>query len=318
MAMALWVLVVLMAITTNAATATTTTPPPTPARLFLVKLGGSAITVKDSFETLKGPALADIATTLAAAWNTTFGSSATDKLVLVHGAGSFGHFQAKEYDLKHGGRSADWRSGFAMTRDSVTRLNRHVVSSLVAAGLPAVSTSLFPTAVTRNGALVGDGGGAHLVQSVAATLQAGLVPVLHGDAVLDKENRCTIYGGDLILQFLQEHLPRALSMRDNVPEASCSVIFVTDVDGVFDRPPSDPAATLLRQLEVTPDGQVAAIQADMHTHDVTGGIQKKIEVARDLVVAGAAVAIVPPPMLGHALAGTLSDQTQGTRLILRN
>ena len=44
-------------------------------------------------------------------------------VVVVHGAGSFGHFQAKEYGLSRGAAqpSFSWL-GFALCRSSVTRL----------------------------------------------------------------------------------------------------------------------------------------------------------------------------------------------------
>ena len=279
-------------------------------RLFIVKLGGSSITKKDEFETLKAEALTQTAAALAEAWrNITI--STTNHLLIVHGAGSFGHQHAHHYNIKNGGRvDGDWREGFSKTRESVTKLNRHVVSALVAEGLPAVSMSLFPS---FTGALTDDGAG-HLLRSVATTLRAGLLPVLHGDAILDSASRCTIFGGDLIMQWLTSALPRALG------DDTCNVttVFVTDVDGVYDRPPSQPGSMLLREILVMPNGEMQFPQTSALEHDVTGGVQKKLEVARDLTIGGATVSIVPPALLSQALAGTLFDAEKGTWLTLKN
>ena len=59
----------------------------------VVKLGGSAVTRKDKFETLNQRVLATTAQQLRA----TRGSA-----VLVHGCGSFGHFQAHEFGIAKG------------------------------------------------------------------------------------------------------------------------------------------------------------------------------------------------------------------------
>jgi hypothetical protein len=81
------------------------------ANLRIVKLGGAAITVKAQFETLDVGVLNSIAGDLASC-GTTAGSS-----VIVHGAGSFGHFQAKQYGVALGGLDlTSVKEGFALTR----------------------------------------------------------------------------------------------------------------------------------------------------------------------------------------------------------
>jgi isopentenyl phosphate kinase len=60
----------------------------------------------------------------------------------VHGAGSYGHFQASQYGVARGGNNpAAAVQGFVETRRSVTQLNHAVVSALIDAGVPAVGLS---------------------------------------------------------------------------------------------------------------------------------------------------------------------------------
>uniref|UniRef100_A0A2P2K327 Aspartate/glutamate/uridylate kinase domain-containing protein n=1 Tax=Rhizophora mucronata TaxID=61149 RepID=A0A2P2K327_RHIMU len=74
---------------------------------------------------------------------------------------------------------------------------------------------------------------------MAKAIDSGFVPVLHGDAVLDEAQGCTILSGDVIIRHLAAYLkPRY-------------VVFLTDVFGVYDRPPSEPDAILLREIEIT-------------------------------------------------------------------
>lgn len=80
--------------------------------------------------------------------------------------------------------------GFADVRRSVTLLNHHVVSALVRHGLPAVAMGPFPAWACTNGQLMAQDG----MEGVKQALGCGLLPVLHGDAVLDTEIGCTILG----------------------------------------------------------------------------------------------------------------------------
>ena len=61
-------------------------------------------------------------------------------------------------------------------------------------------------------------------------LAAGMVPVLHGDAVFDDVQGCTILSGDIVVEKL------AISLRPQ------HVAFLTDVPGIFDRCPKIPGA----------------------------------------------------------------------------
>ena len=209
----------------------------------IVKLGGAAITEKDSLETMgaRGQAV------LAAAARSIAETVRTQRnVVVVHGAGSFGHFQAKEHGVAGGGvlegiacedgdATARLRAGVAKTRNSVQKLNAAVVSALIHAGVHAVGLSPFASWFTR-------GAGKHIAmpltepgfRSVTFCLDNGLVPVLHGDVAFDMEQDCAILSGDTILEHLSVFLR---------PERA---VFITDVPGVFAEPPptkSEPGTT---------------------------------------------------------------------------
>ena len=64
--------------------------------LVLVKVGGSAITDKATLEILKERELREFAQQVAEVVQSGV------RLVLVHGAGSFGHFQARQFRVKTG------------------------------------------------------------------------------------------------------------------------------------------------------------------------------------------------------------------------
>lgn len=78
------------------------------------------------------------------------------------------------------------------------------------------------------------------VQGVKALLTAGFTPVLHGDAVLDDRLGCTILSGDTVVARLAEALR---------PEC---VVFLTNVDGIYDRPPEQEGASRIAEISVQP------------------------------------------------------------------
>ena len=275
--------------------------------LVLIKYGGSAITDKASFETIKLDVLMKLAETIA---NNTNQNRWT---VVVHGAGSFGHFQAKEFELKIGGHEHNWREGLTKTRSSVLRLSNQVVKIHIESNLAAVGIPLFPHVQTKGMGQLVESSEDAFITNLVRLLYGGFLPILHGDVVFDEMQRCSVFGGDFIMTWLASVLPKALQTNQQI---TVKTIFVTDVMGVYDMPPHLPNANLLREMMVQPNGELFLPQTDQHLHDVTGGIMKKIECARDLALMGCKVSIVPMDALGDALNGNLPDD-KGTTVILR-
>merc|ERR1712070_917314 len=72
----------------------------------IVKLGGSAITVKSQRHQLESTALHATAAQIHNAIEQGI------DVILIHGAGSFGHFEAKEFSISKGDAHEQWRLGF--------------------------------------------------------------------------------------------------------------------------------------------------------------------------------------------------------------
>ncbi|OAY79552.1 Isopentenyl phosphate kinase, partial [Ananas comosus] len=198
-----------------------------------------------------------------------------NNFVIVHGAGSFGHFQASTSGVHKGGLHLPLvKAGFVATRISVTSLNLEIVRALAREGIPSVGMSPFACGWSTQKRNVASADAAQIIHS----LSAGFVPVLHGDAVLDHLQGCTILSGDVIIRHLAQLL---------IPKY---VVFLTDVLGVYDRPPSDPNAILIREIVVDEDGSWSVLKPTLEhlkkeveitvaAHDTTGGMETKISEA---------------------------------------
>ena len=248
-------------------------PPPRRGVELVVKLGGAAITHKDSaVESLDEPALRSVAETIATAIEELRDAEGrAPKVIVVHGAGSFGHQHAKAHGVARGGAGAlhelapeddvnrRLRLGFAKTRNAVCRLNSLVVSALVDAGVNAVGVSPFGAWSTRGGGKTLNAETSPFAMDLAIkTLDAGLVPVFHGDAVFDVDTDCAILSGDVIV--------RELCARFKPKRA----VFVTDVPGIFDKPPPKPArARVVANEEGLPDTKKKRLSAEDETKKLT-------------------------------------------------
>ncbi|KAI9170432.1 hypothetical protein LWI28_027844 [Acer negundo] len=297
----------------------------------IVKLGGAAITCKNELEKINEENLEIVSSQLRKTmissdkvvsldWSKRPGNSDiscnvdsfgdqlnfdANKFIVVHGAGSFGHFQASKSGVHKGGMDQPLvKAGFVATRISVTTLNLEIVRALAREGIPSIGMSPFSCGWSTSGRNIASAD----LPAVAKAIESGFIPVLHGDAVFDDIQGCTILSGDVIIRHLAEHLK---------PEY---VVFLTDVFGVYDRPPSEPDAVLLKEIAVSEDGSWSVIKPtlqDMNkqveitvaAHDTTGGMDTKISEAAMIAKLGIDVYIVKAAT-SHSLRA-LSGEVRG-------
>jgi isopentenyl phosphate kinase len=233
----------------------------------IVKLGGSVITRKREVERPRAKVLARLAEEIAGAPH--------ERLVLLHGAGSFGHPGAKKFGLAlapNSSQSAAERArGAAIVATEVRRLHLLVLRALVRSGLAPASVPIATHARNRAGALV-----AFDPVPFADALGRGLVPVSFGDVVPDELWGASILSADTIA----ERLVEPLSVR--------RVIFVSDVPGVLEGPPRGRRTAV---AELT-DSVVDRLRPSSGAVDVTGGIRGKAEAMLRIARLGADAALI--------------------------
>lgn len=231
---------------------------------LIIKLGGSALTVKPIPHTLHKARFAACIDTITRLHRRGVG------FILMHGAGSFGHFEAHTHRIAEGDAAP---LGVSATHAAVAALNAHVVHALIARGVPAVGVSpLLVPAKVRN-------------DFVAALLDRGHLPVLHGDACYAGDGRTAVISADAL-----------------VASMACAfhfvnrVVFLSDVQGLLRRPPvrEPPSADsplhdgvtmdeeMVRCVVVDETGQFdfqRDVETDVNAQDVTGGIASKVVAA---------------------------------------
>ncbi len=110
------------------------------------------------------------------------------------------------------------------------------------------------------------------MEVVRSYMELGIAPVTFGDVVLDDQMGFGICSGDQIMEML------AAAFRPK------RIIFVSDVDGLFDSDPKEnPDARLIGLVE---EESLGSISCGMSVKDVTGGLRGKMEAMLRLCSAG--------------------------------
>lgn len=264
--------------------------------LNIVKVGGSSLTVKESKHTINEDCIDWTSNVFS---QLMLQNNADHKVwtVLVHGAGSFGHFEAKEHQLTNPNRPGGFPLiGICDTRNAVLTLNQNLVNKLLQKGVPAVGVSPFHyfRSLTLN-----ESDCETLAKYIVYLLGLGFLPVLHGDVIVDS-NSVTVLSGDTIVELLAKYLP---AVRQS-PFESLICTFVSDVSGVYLKCPTpldeELGSGLISKVFVCPnerkvtrlvmkDKQSNTLEStrieteNKHVHDVTGGFETKLHSAMQVL-----------------------------------
>jgi isopentenyl phosphate kinase len=258
-------------------------------RPTIVKLGGSVITRKREIERTRPKVIERLGRELGRL-------ALPGGLVVLHGAGSFGHPGARRFGLAQAptptSRPSQRLRGGAIVGREVRRLHGEILRGLIDGGAPALS--LAPNALARNR----EGRLATFDEvPFRSALLDGWVPVAFGDVVPDDQWGVSILSADT----LALELGRRLRAR--------RVVFVSDVPGVLPRDPVGRRRPIPRWT-VEEQSRLAPVAG---APDVTGGIRAKGQVLLDLAAAGIPAGIVSglsPGAAAGAVAG--DDWPEGT------
>ncbi len=235
----------------------------------LLKLGGSVLTKKGGPGIVRQENLALISREIA--------GHRRVPLLIVHGAGSCGHPEAHRFRLMEG-LTVETLEGVFITHRAVSRLNSIVVTALREQGIEAIGIHPLDSCYAENGRIV-----SMECRHIREMLCRGIVPVLHGDVVMDGMKGATIVSGDQLVSYLGHALRFG------------RIGLATDVPGVL---AGDAVIPVLTPQTI---GQVR-IGSSLHT-DVTGGMEGKIRELLELAREGTCSEIFHVEQTGAFLDG---------------
>ena len=243
---------------------------------FVIKLGGSAITNKDSPLSPNIEVMEQIAKELAKF------DLKEKKIVLVYGGGSFGHFVASKHLFKGAILNP---KGCAEIRAAMLSLTKILTDTFLKYDLPIFVINPSSCFLLKDGEIDPD---RSFLMPIERSLQTGLLPAVGGDVVLDLIDGARILSGDRIARLIARRL-----------EAK-ALVLGTDVDGIL----TDKG--LLRRIKKCEIKRILT-KLGGRPGDVTGGIAGKLREIDKYLSEGGRLAIVfniaRPGLLTQILSG---------------
>lgn len=255
--------------------------------LALVKLGGSLITDKN----IPYTARPEIMQQLVGEISLIKQQNPSLKLIIGNGAGSFGHQSAHKYKTIEGFACDAEKLGFCLVHKDVLDLNLLLAKFFLQAGLPAVSLPPLTMAVTQNKQLVKAD-----FSVIENSLQAGLIPLVFGDVVLDKAIGGTIVSTDTLLAELAKyfHIQKKYQVR---------LINAGNYPGVYDQ-----HGQVLPHITPNNYAQIKYAIGQSQSVDVTGGMSGKVEEFLAIASLGIDCWIIDGNIAGNLTQAVLGQQ----------
>lgn len=237
------------------------------SQLIILKIGGSCITYKDQSQArLRRNFLTRMASEIVLGM-----CDKKASLIIVHGGGGMTHPLLDLYGLVD-----KLKTGIVSTRQdkksaakihlAMDELNNRVTRSLQAVGIPAwpIQTSAITTSSQKDTSEL-------FLDAIRTALQLDIVPVLHGDLVLDSEKGSRIFSGDTLACMLS---------RDLHAER---LLFVSDVDGIFSSPRDTQKKTHLLDTFSVFDPQMESFVLNrLKGIDHSGGMIEKVRCIQNI------------------------------------
>lgn len=256
----------------------------------VLKWGGGLITDKTRRNTADEEAVRRMARCAAE-------TAAECRLVVVHGAGSFGHIKAREARLAEGvvsGMEEQQREAVGVVRRDMLELNRLVMRALSDAGVDAEA---FPPHTWARGT------GPQFVGELPIA-KNGAVTVTFGDVVDCPGSRefGILSGDDVVVRYATE-----------LPDVRVAAFAIGGVDGLLRAPPHKATRDDLLEIWSPNDGDDGfEHQAEI---DVTGGIGYKAMSGAKAAAAGVRVMLVNGEHAERVVRACAGLDVRGTQVV---
>lgn len=219
--------------------------------ITLIKLGGSLITDKNVQASFREEAMQRIAGEIQAART----ARSDVKMILGHGSGSFGHFEAKKYNTMQGVHTPEDWQGFTRVAAAAARLNDLVSQVCYEHDLPVLRYAPSASALAREGAILDMS-----LKPLERALDVNLIPLVYGDVAFDTVRGGTIVSTETVFTYLAQNLPVT------------QILLLGEVNGVLDLDQN----VIPRITPDTYESIKPALKGSGGV-DVTGGMLTKVE-----------------------------------------
>ena len=262
--------------------------------LYIIKIGGSLLTDKSKTKSkFRKKIVSSIIKQIVEAKK-----PKNFNLILVHGAGAYPHFLTTKYGINDGFKGSKSAEGFVRIKNELFKLSNFLWEECLRQGLFVCGVQPSAVIFTENGQIR-----SFNTKLIDALLSMEIVPILMGDDSIDSKKGISVLSGDKIVAYLANRYKAK------------TVIFATDVDGIFDKNPKvHKDAKLIRVIDKNNFKKTLNGIEIHNVYDASGEMKGKLlAISRDLP--NFKVQIVNGLKSGYVKRAIIGDRV-GTLVIL--
>ncbi len=258
----------------------------------LMKFGGGLITTKSEMKTIDEEAITKLSELIKQLLDL------GHRVTIVHGAGSFGHLKAKEWQIAGGAKHSillEQKQAVQSIRADMLELNRKLSDSLTAFDVDSQSFPPSQWATEVGPKFLGD-------LTPIVNCDEGVVPITFGDVVdCSEPNLFGILSGDDLM----------VRIGKEIPTITHCIFLLGDTEGLLSAPPSDPNSELVRIW----NSNIPISGNHDQQQDVTGGIFLKLDSASKISKVVENVWFIDGRKPDRVLELLNSGNTRGTQIV---
>tara|TARA_B100000029_G_scaffold93465_3_gene83524 strand:+ start:40715 stop:41509 length:795 start_codon:yes stop_codon:yes gene_type:complete len=258
----------------------------------IIKLGGGLITDKTEYKVVFRERIDAVSEVISKIIDLGY------SVIVIHGAGSFGHIEARKWEISSGLKldiSNEQYSAIDTIRRDMDELNSVVIDSLRQAGVQC------ETLAPRNW-VNGVGNTFHGDVGVFERGSESAVPVSFGDVVdVEGESQFGILSGDHLM----------VRLANELPDVVLCAFLLGDADGLLTGPPDSEDSVLIERWSISQE----FIGKHDTAIDVTGGILLKVQCASEIAADTEHVWFIDGKSPERILEILSNGDTVGTRIV---
>jgi isopentenyl phosphate kinase len=264
-------------------------------KIILLKLGGSLLTEKNTPFSIRDDVVESSVNQII---------NADEKIILIHGGGSFGHPFAKKFNISNGLDSSipNQILGLAKTHQSMIKFNNYLVGCFLEKNYP--SLSIQPSSIfIKDSRVISN----KFLDVIETTLDLNILPILYGDVILDKQGSFSIISGDQIIFELCQNLPNYRVLK---------VVFAMESDGLYvvDKSKKEKSKLVTEcNYEELENLQLADLGQKI---DVTGGIKGKLDFIKTICQLKIPVQLINGLIEGYIYKSLKNQELNCTNILI--
>jgi len=247
--------------------------------VIIIKLGGSILTDKNTPYSMRN----EVINSLISQISDNYQISNQPKIIIIHGAGSFGHPIANSYSIQKGLNQniPNQTLGLAKTHQSVKKLNTKIVDGFLSREIPVLSLTTSSVFFQENSVLKFTG-----FNQIASLLELGIIPILFGDILLHDSKNFSIISGDRVIYEICKSFSSSINTKYKINK----IIFCFDKDGIIISS-SEKDSKIIQNIR-SKDIKLLSLKKFEDSIDVTGNIRGKLKEIKKICDLGIPVQLI--------------------------